>query len=1800
MITTAVLFCVSLLNPAAALAGAAEPTLKAGVAASAGGITVLDSGDLRFAASLTNGSYGLRLLRLNNDATSGEWFSPATTLISLPTSEPFPGNEESTEWNRMVPDRRAIWRIESKHSTSPTKANPLSLDLDTGYISFDEVAPGSTAFTMNKLTTTSGGYFTTYQTFSDGQDAYPDTFVDVWSTQPGREQSDTRNIGEGSGDAPSSPFPGTGFVFSAPGVYCLDLSTVTQKADGSGDYAANSVFTFAVGTDPATVTPCPQPGTDPDPIDPTDPTDPGTTTTILDSGDLRLAAALTKGQMSQGLLNVDATRRRVAWSDPTSTIISIPNRDQHAWPIDGFTSASPEGLAISRAVGNTGDHLYRTRPSSTVGQTSEDGYYSNSLSVATDAEFINAPDLADGAVSFGIGTVTGPAPDAYFTTFRTSGAGLGVTDGNAWDTRRNGYRGTIKRPAGPGYLNWGSAATTREGFAFSTPGRYCVTVRSRATLSGHENPSEAFATYTFAVGINPAQVTPCAQTPGGVIEQDAPEEGLLDDVAYISKGHVDIGPTLGEDGRLRLSLFHDRDAGITDEYSTDDAILVLGSEYGRQVSTAEESFFAPEGSDYWLFPSAGTLQHSLTWPGLSTLKLKQPFERGVQFRLLGVRTPEGGRVAVYDGSEAGAMYFSTVTGLPGTREVTQSHIHQNWAFTRPGLYCLTMQTSVRGLTDPNAEHTAIGQLTVAVGDIPLAGVEPCGRSEEPIIGERQPLALDSVSSERYIPVRDEVFVTPYLTETGAAEVVARTRQGITDTPALRDIESVVFTAPRSAGGLWMTENGLVWQWDGQYAEHDTAITLGDVDGPGAFQSNVVDNHLDSSTTSRRTTVWRDRYHYGGYTMTAPGTYCVPWTFEIPTDTGTASVTKTLTYVAGNIDPATVELCAQGGHGTDPGGEEPGPDERRWETPNGSLTDSGATIINNGHVDVASLLEDGKLVTRIKDDTTGATDPVFRPTDQTVLQLTPFTQTTITSPVQSFIGAVGDTIWQINESPQDGLLWPGWSTEKIPLDATTGGVNWRLTKAQGPGEVAVYANGAAQVYFNTRDGITAADQFEIPKNTHAHGNWAFTAEGTYCLAFTRSATLTSGETVSDDFTLAFAVGNVDVKKVDPTKCFTEPTGQPSEPDTTPVAPDTLNEGNTGGVQVLAGGKGFTPGQLVTAQVGKDRAGQWVSAWLDDTSWLGWVQVGGSGAIQVRLPADAAPGGHQLVVKHRDGALIGWDVLSVINPVDPGGKDPDENKPGGETPIPDAVWNVPNGTVNAKGATVLNNGHVDIASLIEGDRLVTQVKDTSASNDPVWRPVGKSVLQLLPNARATVPAGDQWRFLGASGAGFYQVSQTQQSGLLWPGWSTEAITLTATTGGVSWALTDKSGPGEFALYLTDSVGQPQVLFNTRDGIGGADRFTIPKNTHAHGSWAFSQQGNYCLSMQRTAQLASGKTVSDQFVLAVAVGTADVMQIDPARCGETVNTTPVDLTPPPADHGGGNTDAVPAVRNVAANQCVAQATILSSGHIDYATRILGGKVESLIGDDTSGKKVYRQPSGTILWLKPSSRVSLPAGYGAVGSAGARVWQVPQTQNPNLIWLGWNTEALNAGNTRGPVQWRINSVNGPGSVKVYLSGPFGGVQQMVFNNGGSYTIPLGVHAHANWAFSAEGIYRISMTQTATLANGQTSSDTETLTIAVGNVDPATAAGTGTGCGPISNAMLLSDDPAGTFEAAQQALAEAAAAARDLLPGQGTPLPLPNPVTALNEGDPVPLLLSILGGLLLAGAAGTGTLWWRGRRGGL
>ncbi|MFG3495818.1 choice-of-anchor M domain-containing protein [Streptomyces sp. NPDC047928] len=213
------------------------------------------------------------------------------------------------------------------------------------------------------------------------------------------------------------------------------------------------------------------------------------------------------------------------------------------------------------------------------------------------------------------------------------------------------------------------------------------------------------------------------------------------------------------------------------------------------------------------------------------------------------------------------------------------------------------------------------------------------------------------------------------------------------------------------------------------------------------------------------------------------------------------------------------------------------------------------VLDDGHVDLAARVVDGKMQLHIKDGTVpGKT--VWREPSSVVLHVKPQARKVVPAARDfAFLGKAGDPVWLLDQVQQPGLLWPGWSTDNMAAGATTGAVEFTLVKAEGPGNFALYnydGLSGATVRFNSADGVP--DSFGVPQNTHAHGGWAFGKEGVYRLTFSMAGTLANGTKVSDTETLAFAVGAVD-------------------PNTVPVNGST---GGSGAASGSTGGSGATGG------------------------------------------------------------------------------------------------------------------------------------------------------------------------------------------------------------------------------------------------------------------------------------------------------------------------------------------------------------------------------------------------------------------------------------------------------------------------------------------------------------------------------------------------------------------------------------------------------------------------------------------------
>ncbi|MCL7430347.1 TIGR03773 family transporter-associated surface protein [Streptomyces sp. YS415] len=215
------------------------------------------------------------------------------------------------------------------------------------------------------------------------------------------------------------------------------------------------------------------------------------------------------------------------------------------------------------------------------------------------------------------------------------------------------------------------------------------------------------------------------------------------------------------------------------------------------------------------------------------------------------------------------------------------------------------------------------------------------------------------------------------------------------------------------------------------------------------------------------------------------------------------------------------------------------------------------VIDEGHIDIAARVMARRMQIHIKDGTVSG-KTTWREPSSVVLHVKPAARNSLPdSDDFAFLGKPGDPVWLLDQVQQDGLLWPGWSTDNIQAGATKGAVTFSLTAVKGPGTAALYtydAMSGATVLFNSKDGVP--DAFDIPANTHAHGGWAFTKEGTYRLTFKMSGKLADGTAVSDTETVAFVVGDKDPNAVRPGS------GSGSGSSSGTDGADAANEGSSG--------------------------------------------------------------------------------------------------------------------------------------------------------------------------------------------------------------------------------------------------------------------------------------------------------------------------------------------------------------------------------------------------------------------------------------------------------------------------------------------------------------------------------------------------------------------------------------------------------------------------------------------------------------
>lgn len=174
----------------------------------------------------------------------------------------------------------------------------------------------------------------------------------------------------------------------------------------------------------------------------------------------------------------------------------------------------------------------------------------------------------------------------------------------------------------------------------------------------------------------------------------------------------------------------------------------------------------------------------------------------------------------------------------------------------------------------------------------------------------------------------------------------------------------------------------------------------------------------------------------------------------------------------------------------------------------------------------------------------------------------------------------------------------------------------------------------------------------------------------------------------------------------------------------------------------------------------------------------------------------------------------------------------------------------------------------------------------------------------------------------------------------------------TSSVQVRATDVRGPGDLVVYLTESLGQPDVYFNSADGLDEKDTTTLPPAAHTHVNWAFTKPGIYTLELAATLDAGGGKPLqqlgSGTFTFAVGVEPAGVRPV-----------------------------------------------VLDNGHTDLTVDLDTGELYAFSDIKGVGQEQARLPGGQVVIDVPNRAIeTVPneSRFGFLGKPGARIHQLPQ----------------------------------------------------------------------------------------------------------------------------------------------------------------------------------------------------------------
>ena len=329
------------------------------------------------------------------------------------------------------------------------------------------------------------------------------------------------------------------------------------------------------------------------------------------------------------------------------------------------------------------------------------------IDVADEATCLAEAGLTPG----GNGNPTAPGVDPGSTDAQSGAGQSGADGGSTPDTTDRSASDTgagANDPAQTSGTGLGAGSSGGAGTTYGVTTSGTTTSDARTTTSSGERciPTRVTREATGTESAAPASSQAPANTARTTLTVSVGEGAS----GNATEGHFDLGPAI-ENGSLVARIKDDRTQPA--QWVDPSTLTFALGEAARITAPADLGFVATAGSSVWLIPS--TQIAGVPWLGLNSQReeIVTGTTGGVQFTLDAVEGP--GRVAVFNAGALGSGVGEHVFDGPGSSYTLgpNTHAHQNWVFTAPGTYTLTisMRVTPTGAALTGSGYGSSGEVT---------------------------------------------------------------------------------------------------------------------------------------------------------------------------------------------------------------------------------------------------------------------------------------------------------------------------------------------------------------------------------------------------------------------------------------------------------------------------------------------------------------------------------------------------------------------------------------------------------------------------------------------------------------------------------------------------------------------------------------------------------------------------------------------------------------------------------------------------------------------------------------------------------------------------------------------------------------------------------------------------------------------------------------------------------------------------------------------------------------------------------